>query len=87
MPVDLTELTAAVAGVVDQTDKNTTLEGSATAVINGFAQTLADALAANDAVDKASLGPVLATLEQVRSKMVDSAGPLSAAIVNRTPAA
>lgn len=86
---DFTALQAAITALTAQAAQNTSLEGSASGIITGFAaqitQAVIDALAADDAADQGSIAAATAAIAGVTSQFVASAAPLGAAIATNTP--
>lgn len=91
MAADFSGLQQVIADLTAQAAQNTSLEGSATGIINGFATAITEAvskaLAADDAADQGSIDAAKAAIATVKDQFVASAAPLSAAITANTPAA
>ena len=81
---DVSGLNQAVTDLVGQVTSSVGVENSATTLINGFeaiaAQKIADALKADNAADQGSIDAAVAALAEAKQAMLNSSGPLAAAI-------
>jgi hypothetical protein len=86
---DFTALQAKIDALTAQVTQTTTVEGSAVALLNGFAAQIQEkvqaALDADDAADQGSIQAAAAAIDGVTQQFVASATALGTAVVANTP--
>ena len=87
MPVDLTELNAAIAATVDEATQLDTLAPSIAALLNGQAAAIVAAVAADNSINAANTAAVTATVKTVNDKFISNIKILTDAATANTPAA
>jgi hypothetical protein len=85
MPVDLGVLNASISALVDEVTATETLDQSVIQVLNGQAQAIKDAVAADQALTAAEIASISATVDTVNGRYVAAGKALSDAVVANTP--
>ena len=91
MPANVDALNAAIADLTAQVAATTTVEASATTLINGFAaavtKAVTDALTADNAADQGTIDAATSAIANVKAGFNTSATALGAAVTANTPQA